>query len=61
MSATGALILTLSAILVLGALAAWLLNLPLWLIGIGLVGGGLLARRIVRRAGRRNHQDTMSP
>ena len=59
MSPTGALILALSAILILGAVAAWLVNLPLWFIGVFLVGGGLTIRRIFRRLSQsRSRQDT---
>jgi hypothetical protein len=49
MSPTGALLVALSAILVLGAFAAWLLNIPLWAIAAFLVGGILVIRRIFRR------------
>jgi hypothetical protein len=49
----------LSAILILGAVAAWLVNLPLWLIGAFLVGGGLTIGRIFRRLSQsRARQDT---
>jgi hypothetical protein len=59
MSPTGALIAALIALLLLGALAAWLLNIPVWAIGtFGILAGllaGLIARR--RRKGRAR-QDT---
>jgi hypothetical protein len=59
MSASGALVLALSAILILGAIAAWLVNLPLWLIAVFLVGGGLTILRIFRRLSQsRARQDT---
>jgi Flp pilus assembly protein TadB len=62
MSASGALILALSAILILGAVAAWLINMPIWLIAAFLVGGGLVIRRILRRLlARRARQDTETP
>jgi Flp pilus assembly protein TadB len=62
MSASGALILTLSAIVVLGAVAAWLINMPIWLIAAFLVGGGFVIRRIFRRLlARRARQDTEAP
>jgi Flp pilus assembly protein TadB len=62
MSASGALILTLIAILLLGGVAAWLLNMPIWLIAALLVGGGLVIRRIFRRLmARRARQDTEAP
>jgi len=54
LSPTGALIAALIALLLLGALAAWLLNIPVWAIGtFGILAGllaGLIARR--RRKGR---------
>ena len=49
MSPTGALIVALSAILILVAVAAWLVNLPLWLIGGLLLGGGFALRKLFRR------------
>jgi hypothetical protein len=49
---TGALILALAAIFVLGAFAAWLLNVPLWAIALFLVVGPLLSRWIFRRISR---------
>ena len=59
MSAVSALVLVLSAMLLLAAFAGWLLNLPLWLIVAFLVGGGCAIRRIFLRAtGRRPRQDT---
>jgi Flp pilus assembly protein TadB len=62
MSASGALILTLVAILLLGGVAAWLLNMPAWLIAAFLVGGGLVILRIFRRLrARRARQDTETP
>lgn len=59
MSPTGALVAALIALLLLGALAAWLLNVPVWAIGAfgilaGLLGGLLVRRRLTRRA----RQDT---
>ena len=59
MSPTGALVAALIALLLLGALAAWLLNVPVWAIGVfgivaGLLGGLLVRRRLNRRA----RQDT---
>lgn len=59
MSPTGALILTLSAILILGAIAGWLINMPIWLIAAFLVGGALTIRRLFRRLSQsRARQDT---
>ena len=59
MSPTGALFLALSVILVLGAVAAWLVNLPPWFIAVFLVGGGFAIRRIFRRLSQsRARQDT---
>jgi Flp pilus assembly protein TadB len=56
---TGALILALAAIFVLGAFAAWLLNVPLWAIAVFLVVGPLLSRWIFRRISRsRARQNT---
>lgn len=60
MSATGALILALSAIILLGAIAAWLLNLPLWFVGAVLLGGGLIARKLLHRRSKQGaSQDTV--
>jgi hypothetical protein len=58
-SPTGGLAAALIALLLLGALAAWLLNVPVWAIGTfgilaGLLGGLLVRRRVNRRA----RQDT---
>jgi Flp pilus assembly protein TadB len=62
MSASAALILTLVAILLLGGVAAWLINMPIWLIATFLVGGGLVIRRIFSRLmARRARQDTEAP
>ena len=59
MSPTGALIVALTAIFVLGAIAAWLLNMPLWVIGVFLVLGPTSARWVFRRfSRRRDRQDT---
>ena len=58
-SPTGALIVALTAIFILGAFAAWLLNVPLWAIGVFLVLGPTLARWAFRRFSRRRaRQDT---
>jgi hypothetical protein len=59
MSATGALIVALVAILALGAFGAWLLNVPLWVIAVSAGVGGWLISRILRRFSRgRARQDT---
>ena len=59
MSVAPALVLVLSAILLLAAFAGWLLNLPLWLLGAFLVGGAWAIRRLfLRAAGRQARQDT---
>jgi hypothetical protein len=59
MSAAGALVLALSALVLLGVLAAWLLNLPLWLIGMFVVVAGLVIRGHLRRlSATRNRHDT---
>lgn len=59
MSATGALVIALSALVLLGAFAAWLINIPLWAIGAGVVGGAVLVRRLFLRLARsRARQDT---
>jgi hypothetical protein len=61
MSATGALILALSAILLLGAIAAWLVNLPLWLIGAFLAGGGFAIRKLFRRLSQTRVREERQP
>lgn len=59
MSPAGALVIALSALVLLGAFAAWLINIPLWAIGAGVVGGALLVRRLSLRLARgRARQDT---
>ncbi|HEY5544819.1 MAG TPA: hypothetical protein VIK50_02090 [Gemmatimonadaceae bacterium] len=59
MSPAAALRLALVALFLLGALAAWLLNVPVWAIGVLAVLGGLLARLAFRRFSRgRARQDT---
>jgi hypothetical protein len=49
LSPTGALTVALSAIVLLGAIAAWLLNIPPWAIAMFFVGGLVVIRRILRR------------
>lgn len=57
-----ALVISLVALIALGSLAAWLLNVPLLAIGIFAAFGGLLARRVFRRLSRgRARQDTEAP
>jgi len=58
-SPTGALVAALIALLLLGALAAWLLNVPVWAIGtFGILAGFLGGLLVRRRATRRARQDT---
>lgn len=49
MSPTGALTVALLAIVLLGAIAAWLLNIPPWAIGVFVIGGLAVIRQILRR------------
>ena len=49
MSATGALLLVLVALLLLGCLAAWLLNVPVLAIAVFACQGGLVLYRLYRR------------
>jgi hypothetical protein len=58
MAPAGALLIALSAVIVLGAVAAWLINIPLWAIGAGVVGAALVVRRIFARLYGRVRQDT---
>ena len=59
MSPAAALVLVLLALGVLGGVTAWLINVPIWAIGVLVVLGGLLARRVFRRrSGGRARQDT---
>ena len=59
MSASGALVTALITILVLGACAAWLMNVPLWVIGaVSLVSGWLISRLLKRFSRARARQDT---
>ena len=62
MTPVGALVLALVALIALGSLAAWLLNVPLLAIGIFAALGGLLSRRLFRRLSHgRARQDTEAP
>ena len=62
MSPTGALVAALASLFVLGALAGWLLNMPLWAIGAFLLVGFILIRRTFRRLSNgRARQDTETP
>ena len=59
MSPAGALLIAVSAIVALGAVAAWLINMPIWLIALFLVIGGVVIRRLFRRLSQsRARQDT---
>jgi Flp pilus assembly protein TadB len=58
MSPGGALLVALSAVIVLGAVATWLINIPLWAIGAGVVGAAFVVRRIFVRFYGRARQDT---
>lgn len=59
MSPAAALVLVLLALGVLGGVAAWLINVPVWAIGVLIVLGGLLVRRFFRRVSAgRARQDT---
>ena len=59
MSPAGAYILSLFVLVLLGSLAAWLLNIPIWAIAGFSVVGVLLIRKAFRRvASRRARQDT---
>jgi F0F1-type ATP synthase assembly protein I len=62
MSPTGALVIALTSVFVLGAVAGWLLNMPLWGIGLFLLVGFILIRRTFRRLSNgRARQDTEAP
>ena len=59
MSPAGALVLAVTALVLLGAVAAWLINVPLWAITALIVVVGLLARTAFHRlSGGRARQDT---
>ena len=59
MTPTGALVLALVALIVLGSFAAWLLNVPLLAIGVLAALAGRLCRWVLRRwAHGRARQDT---
>lgn len=59
MSALGGLTVALVALILLAALAGWLLNVPLWAVGTFVVVAGWLSSRIVKRFSRgRARQDT---
>lgn len=58
MSPTGALLVVLAAVIILGVVAAWLINIPLWAIGAGVVGASLVVRRIWKKRYGRARQDT---
>ena len=62
MSATGVLILALAGLIALGALAAWLLNVPLWAVGVMVIVASSVARWMFRRFSRsRARQETETP
>jgi hypothetical protein len=48
-SPQGALVLVLVAILMLGGLALWLMNVPWWMVLLVIAGVGTLARRWLMR------------
>jgi len=59
LSPTGALLAVLVALILLGCLAAWLLNVPFWAIALFATLGGLVTYRVYRRLTlRRARQDT---
>jgi len=59
LSPAGALLLVLTALILLGCLAAWLLNFPFWAIAAFATLGGMGTYRLYRRATvRRARQDT---
>jgi hypothetical protein len=53
MSPLGALVTGFTALILLGALAAWLVNVPLWAIAALVVAGAALGRVILRRISRK--------
>jgi len=58
-SPIGAFVVALAALVVLASLAAWLLNVPLWAIGVFSLGGLLAIRATYRRLlNRRARQNT---
>jgi len=58
-SPIGAFVVALAALVVLASLAAWLLNVPLWAIGVFSLGGLLAIRASYRRLlNRRARQNT---
>lgn len=62
MSPAGALVVALTSLFVLGAVAGWLLNMPLWAIGLFLLVGFILTRLTFRRLSHgRARQDTEAP
>jgi membrane protein implicated in regulation of membrane protease activity len=59
LSPAGALLLVLIALILLGCLAAWLLNVPLWAIAAFAAIGSLVTYRVYRRlTARRARQNT---
>ncbi|HEX9564125.1 MAG TPA: hypothetical protein VF981_09145 [Gemmatimonadaceae bacterium] len=57
-SARAALVIALTALILLGVLALWLVNVPLWAAAGAGVLAGLVAGLIARRANRRDRQKT---
>lgn len=53
MSPGGAYVLAMAALIALGALGAWLINVPWWAAGLLAVAGIGVARWLFRRAGRK--------
>lgn len=62
MSPAGALILAIVSLILLGAVAAWLMNVPLWAIGGLVVVAGVFSKWLVGWFSRRRaRQNTESP
>jgi hypothetical protein len=58
-SPAGALLVSTAALIALGAIAAWLLNVPAWAIAAGAVAFGWFVRRLyVRQRAKRARQET---
>lgn len=62
MSPTGALMVSITLLIILGAIAAWLMNVPGWAIALMVVVSGGVSRWLVRRVTtRRARQNTETP
>jgi membrane protein implicated in regulation of membrane protease activity len=62
MSPMGALVVAITALILLAGVAAWMMNVPIWAIGLFVALAGWLSISVIRRFHRRRtRQETESP